>query len=83
MENKNQKQVPEEEIPNMEQFQVDRGPSEDQEQQNQAGNLNNDTAEETSYTEGEIEFADGQDTTLDDELGPDNAQDENDNKHRH
>ena len=82
MENKNQKQVPEEEIPNMEQFQVDRGSSEDQEQQNQAGNLNNDTAEETSYTEGEIEFADGQDTTLDDELGPDNAQDENDNKPR-
>jgi hypothetical protein len=83
MENKNQKQVPEEEIPNMEQFQVDRGPLEDQEQRNQAGNLSNDTAEETSYTEEEIEFADGEDTTLDDELGRDNAQDENDNKQRH
>jgi hypothetical protein len=80
MENKNQNQVPEEEIPNMEQFQVDRGPSEDQEQQNQAGNINGDNAEETGYTEEEIEFADGQNTTLDNELGTDDEENENDNK---
>lgn len=80
MENKNQNQVPEEEIPNMEQFQVDRGPSEDQEQQNQAGNINGDNAEETGYTEEEIEFADGRNTTLDNELAPDDEENENDNK---
>jgi hypothetical protein len=60
----NQDQLPEEEIINPEQFQVDRNPEEREDKVNQDGTA--DTAQ-TGYTPGETAFADGEGTRLDNE----------------
>lgn len=58
MDNINQNEPEEEEIPNIEQFQVGRSHSDDR-----------DTSEgDAGYTEGEIEFADGEGTQLNEEI---------------
>lgn len=61
---KNQDQLPEEEIINPEQFQVGRNPEERQDEVDQHGTAD---TEQTGYTPGEIEFADGEGTRLDQE----------------
>lgn len=59
----NQDQLPEEEITNLEQFQVGRTPDEQEEKQNSETD-----PEEAGYTPGETEFADGDGTRLDQEI---------------
>ena len=99
MENNNQNQLPDEEIPNLEQFQVGRAPSAEEDQLNEdMDDLSgapldlsdepdeeydteevediddaDDTedADDASYTEDEIEYADGEGTLLDDEIEDD------------
>jgi hypothetical protein len=59
---KNQDELPEEEIENQQQFPIGRKP-EDQGSENENDNEN--VPEEKGYTSGEIEFADGEGTQLD------------------
>lgn len=62
MENNQENQLQEEEIPTLEQFQVGRNADEHQEESGEAA----------GYTGQEVEFADGEGTQLDDEIdGPD------------
>jgi hypothetical protein len=63
MEN-DQNDLEKDEIVNPEQFQVGRAPHEEKEEQ----------AEELGYTEQESQFADGQGTQLDEELGESNEE---------
>ncbi len=71
MENLNQDQFTEEEIPNLDQFQVGRSASSDDElsptAQNQEDDLGGGDDDDAGYTEGEVEYADGEGTMLDDE----------------
>lgn len=65
MESNNQEQLKEEEIPNLEQFQVDRSSSPDD--------------SDAGYTDQEVQFADGEGTPLNEELlGPEDEEDEED-----
>lgn len=79
MESNNQEQL-KEEIPNIEQFQVDRSPSPEEEtQQNVGGGGANmqDAYSDVGYTDQEVPFADGEGTPLNDELlGPEDDEDE-------
>jgi single-stranded DNA-binding protein len=75
MENNNQNQTEKEEVANLEQFQIGRNPENDQQQEQQSQDETG-NSQDTGYTSGETEFADGQDTTLDQELGPDEDEDE-------
>ncbi|AOM79648.1 hypothetical protein [Pedobacter steynii] len=61
----NQNQSPEEEIVNPGQFQVGRNPEEQENEQNDEGTAD---TEETGYTPGETEFADGEGTRLNEEI---------------
>jgi len=71
-----QNQLQEEEIPTLEQFQVGRNPSDDEDFENDG--LESGETEDEGYTSGETEFADGQNSLLDDELGPDDDEDSED-----
>ena len=78
MNNNNQNELPEEEIPNLEQFQVGRAPSDqDEEWEEDMDDLSGapddlqddlDEDEDAGYTDDEIEYADGEGTLLDDEI---------------
>lgn len=81
MENYNQDQLQqgqlqEDEIPTLEQFQVGRNPSDDEDFEDDG--LQSEETEDEGYTSGETEFADGQNSLLDDELGPEDDEDSND-----
>jgi hypothetical protein len=77
MENNNQNQPEREEVPNLEQFQVGRNPENDQQQEQQSQD-DSGNSQENGYTSGETEFADGEDSNLDQELGPDDDLDNDD-----
>lgn len=81
MESNNQEQLKEEEIPNIEQFQVDRRPSPEEEAHQNAGGgsagIQNATNPDAGYTEQEVQFADGEGSPLNDELlGPEDDEDD-------
>ncbi|WP_162618632.1 hypothetical protein [Pedobacter yulinensis] len=68
MQNESQ-QNPEEEIPNMDQFQVGRAPAEEKQLDDDGNsNVTGTNAEENEYTPGEVEYADGEGTRLDEEI---------------
>jgi len=92
MENNNENQMPQEEIPNLEQFQVGRAPSEQEEQSQSDDEIlpedsdmfeddeldegdETDETDDSEYTEDEVEFADGDGTLLDDEIGDEDDED--------
>ena len=73
MNNIDQNEPEEEEIPNIEQFQVGRShPDEQDDDEVNADEIDDDAG----YTEGEKEFADGEGTQLNEEI--DNLEDEDD-----
>ena len=63
MENKKDQEFEQDDIVNLEQFQVGRAPEEEKQHDDQ---------DESEYTEDEVPFADGEGTQLDEELGEDN-----------
>ena len=67
MENNNLDQLREEEIPNIEQFQVGRSPSPEEEAEQNAGGggsgMQNAANTDAGYTDQEVQFADGKDHT--------------------
>ena len=69
-----QNEQTEEEIPNIEQFQVSRSSLEEKDLEEDNTNLAGDDA---GYTEDEVEFADGEGTQLDEEI-PDETEDDDD-----
>ena len=69
MENKKDQEFEQDDIVNLEQFQVGRAPEEEKQHDDQ---------DESEYTEDEVPFADGEGTQLDEELGEDNADSDED-----
>ncbi|RZJ88792.1 MAG: hypothetical protein EOO20_12675 [Chryseobacterium sp.] len=69
MENKKDQEFEQDDIVNLEQFQVGRAPEEEKQHDDQ---------DESEYTEDEVPFADGEGTQLDEELGEDNADQDED-----
>lgn len=83
MENNNQDQLKEEEIPNIEQFQVGRSPSPEEEaEQNAEGGgsgTQNAADQDAEYTDQEVQFADGEGTQLNElAQGPEDDEDDED-----
>ncbi|WP_129715846.1 hypothetical protein [Pedobacter sp. SYP-B3415] len=75
MQNESQ-QNPEEEIPNLEQFQVGRAPADEKHtdsasEGDEFDSPDGQNAEENEYTPGEIQYADGEGTRLDEEIADD------------
>jgi hypothetical protein len=69
----NQDQLHEEEVVNPEQFQVGRNPEPEEQAQNQD---DENTSDEAGYTDGEIEYADGAGTDLEEGMEEQNGQQE-------
>lgn len=82
MENNNQDQLKEEEIPNIEQFQVGRSPSPEEEAEQNAGGgsgMQNAANTDAGYTDQEVQFADGEGSQLNTQAqGPEDDEDEDD-----
>ncbi|TDO24266.1 hypothetical protein [Pedobacter duraquae] len=62
MENKKEQEMEQDEIVNLEQFQVGRAPEEEKQ---------HDEEDDSDYTEDEVEFADGEGTQLEEEFAAD------------
>lgn len=62
MENKKEQEMEQDEIVNLEQFQVGRAPEEEKQ---------HDEEDDSDYTEDEVEFADGEGTQLEEEFADD------------
>lgn len=80
MESNNQGQLKEEEIPNIEQFQVDRSPSPEEGAGpgigGGSGGTKNTADSDAAYTDQEVKFADGEGTPLNTEMqGPEDDED--------
>lgn len=69
MENKKEQEMEQDDIINLEQFQVGRAPEEEKQPDDQ--DEAEYTEDDAEYTEDEVEFADGEGTQLDEELGDD------------
>lgn len=82
MENNNQEQLREEEIPNIEQFQVGRNPSPEEEAgQSEGGGgsgMRNAVNPDAEYTDREVQFADGQGSQLNQQAGGPEEDDDDD-----
>ena len=67
MENNKEQEMEQDEIVNLEQFQVGRAPEEEKQ---------HDEQDDSEYTEDEVEFADGEGTQLEEEFAADGDDDE-------